>query len=91
MRKTGSLRVLCPYGLPDSRLNIHPNEGADLGMLTLCNSVTLYEGVKGEVRLLNECPRETVEISPKFWEKIGKPSRAVLSLDGDKLSIEPGD
>jgi len=89
MRKTGALRVLCPHGLPESRLNLHPNEGADLGMMTLSNSVTLDEGEKGEVHLLNECPRETVEISAKYWERIGKPARAVLSLDGDKLSIEP--
>jgi hypothetical protein len=90
MKKTGSLRVLCPHGLPEERLNLHPNEGADLGMMTLSNPVTLAEGVKGEVRLLNECPKETVEISPKYWEKIGKPPRAVLCLDGDRLSIEPG-
>jgi hypothetical protein len=89
MKRTGSLRVLCPYGLPESRLNIHPNEGADLGMMTLSNPVTLAEGVKGEVHLLNECPRDTVEINSKVWERIGKPARAVLALDGDKLSIEP--
>jgi len=89
MRKTGSLRVLCPYGLPETRLNIHPNEGADLGMMTLQNDVTLGGGVKAEVHLLNECPRESVELSPAYWERIGKPSRAVLCLDGDTLSIEP--
>lgn len=89
MKKTGSLRVLCPFGLPEARLNLHPNEGADLGMLTLNNAVMLRGGMKGEVHLLNECSRETVEISPAYWERIGKPQRAVLCLDGETLSIEP--
>ncbi len=89
MKRTSPLRVLCPQGLPEHRLNIHPNEGADLGMMTVTNSVILHGGMRGEVHLLNDCPKETIEISPAYWERIGKPVRAVLCLDGDVLTIEP--
>jgi hypothetical protein len=88
MRSTTPLKILCSAGLAENRLNLHPNEGADLGLMMTRNSVEIGEGVQAELHLLNECPKESVEIGPKFWERLGKPSKAILSYDGAVLKIE---
>lgn len=88
MKSTTPLKILCSAGMPENRLNLHPNEGADLGLMTTRHSVELGEGVVAEIHLLNECPRESLEIGPKFWERLGKPAKAILSYDGTMLRIE---
>jgi hypothetical protein len=88
MKSTMPLRILCSSKLAENRLNIHPNEGADLGLMMTRYSVEIEEGLKAEIHLLNECPRESLEIGRKFWEKIGKPSKAILRYDGAVLRIE---
>lgn len=88
MKSTIPLTILCSARQPENTLNMHPNEGADLGLMMTRYSVDLGEGERAEVRLLNECPKESVEIGPKFWERLGKPSKAILSFDGAVLKIE---
>jgi hypothetical protein len=88
MKSTASLKILCSSDLPENRLNIHPNEGADLGWMMTWYSVELDEGQRAEVHLLNECPKECVEIGRAFWEKMGRPTRAILRYDGSRLKIE---
>jgi hypothetical protein len=51
-------------------------------------SVDIGEGVGAELYLVNECPKESIELSLKFWERLGKPSKAILSYDGAVLRIE---
>lgn len=80
--------MLCSMNLPENRLNLHPNEGADLGLMTARHDVAMSEDGRAEIFLLNECPKESVEIGLKLWEKLGKPSKAVLSYDGTTLRIE---
>jgi hypothetical protein len=74
--------------LPENRLNIHPNEGADIGMMMTEYSVRTGEGQAVEVHLLNNCPPESVELNTRLWEKLGKPSKVTLGLDGETLRIE---
>ena len=66
MKKTTSLKILCSMSLPENRLNLHPNEGADLGLMTARHSVAIGEGERAEIFLLNECPegkrRDRLEI-----------------------------
>lgn len=88
MKKTTPLKILCSMSLPENRLNLHPNEGADLGLMTARHSVAIGEGERAEIFLLNECPKESVEIGLKFWERLGKPAKAVLSYDGTTLKID---
>jgi hypothetical protein len=88
MKSTSPLRILCSASLPENRLNMHPNEGADLGLMMSSYSVTVGEGIQADLRLLNECPKESLEVGPRFWEKLGKPSKAVLSYDGNVLRID---
>jgi hypothetical protein len=87
MKSTTPLRILCSSRLPDNRLNMHPNEGADLGLFMAAYSMELEEGFKAEVQLLNECPKESIEIGLRFWERLGKPAAAILSYDGEVLRI----
>ncbi len=88
MKSTTPLRILCTASLPENRLNLHPNEGADLGLMMASHDVDLGGGEKAEVFLLNECPKESMEIGLRFWERLGKPKKAVLSYDGTYLKID---
>lgn len=88
MSSTDPLSVVCSPGLPDFRLNLHPNDGADLGLMTIRHSVGLGDGPPVEVRLLNECPAGRLEIGTRFWDRLGRPKRAILSLEGEILSVQ---
>jgi hypothetical protein len=89
MKSTSTLRALCQPTLKPNQLSIHPNEGFDLGMMTTGYDVELEGAGPTYIKLLNECPKESVEIPPKLFEKLGKPRNAVLKFDGTKLYIEP--
>jgi hypothetical protein len=87
-RSTAPLRVICLSGLDENRVNIHPNDGFDLGMMTTRHSVETDAGAAAEVWLLNECPRECVQLNTRVWEKLGRPKEAVLLYDGKVLKVE---
>ncbi len=87
MKSTSPLTILCSASLPEYRFNMHPNEGADLGLMMTRHSMKIGEGKEVDLHLLNECPKESVEVSAKFWESIGRPSKAILSYDGAELII----
>ena len=87
MKSTSTLRALCQPRLKPNELSIHPNEGFDLGMMTTCYEVELEGGGAAQVCLRNECPKESVELPPKLFEKLGKPKQAVLIYDGAVLAI----
>jgi hypothetical protein len=88
MKSTTPLTIRCSAWIPEDRLNMHPNEGADLGLMMTKYSMEIDELGRFEVHLLNDCPKESVEIGPKSWERLGKPAKAVLSFDGTVLRIE---
>jgi hypothetical protein len=89
MKSTSPLQALCSASLPEHRLNIHPNEGADIGMMMTHYSARTVGGLDVEIHLLNDCPKESVEISQRMWEKLGKPARVKLGYEDGKLSIDP--
>jgi hypothetical protein len=86
---TSPLKALCSARLPDNRLNIHPNEGADIGLMMTKHSARFADGGEVELHLLNECPKESVELSSRLWEKLGKPAKVRLGYEDGTLSIEP--
>ena len=88
MKHTSPLTILCSSWIPDNRLQIHPNEGSDLGLMMTRYSVSIGDDLAIELLLLNDCPTGSVEIGPRFWERLGKPARAILSYDGERLRIE---
>jgi len=88
LKSTNTLKILCSSSLPENRLELHPNEGADLGWMMTEYSVEIEEGPRAEVHLLNDCPKDCLVIGRKFWEKMGRPAKAILHFDGTKLKIE---
>jgi hypothetical protein len=84
---TTPLKILCSHSLPENRLNIHPNEGADIGLMMTHYSTQTGDGLPVDIHLLNECPKESVELSTKLWERLGKPKKVVLEIDGGRLRI----
>jgi len=88
VKSTSPLKTLCASWIPENRVNIHPNEGADIGLMMTHYSTQTGEGLPIELHLLNECPKESVEFSTRMWEKLGKPAKVTLSYEDGKLRIE---
>lgn len=82
------MRVAGSMQLPPNRLNIHPNEGFDLGLMTTHYCLEMEQVGPVEVYLLNECPKETLQINYKVWEKLGKPGKVIMELDEGHLSLK---
>ena len=89
MKQTKALKIVCSAKLPEGRLNIHPNEGADIGLMMTEHSATTAEGAFFELHLLNECPQESVEISARLWDRLGRPAKVVLGYDDGLIRIDP--
>ena len=89
MKKTRALKILCSARLPENRLNIHPNEGADIGLMMTHYPSLTFEGAQVELHLLNDCPHESVEISSRLWERLGKPAKVILRYADGRLEIDP--
>lgn len=88
MKSTSTLRALCQPSLKPGQISLHPNDGFDLGMMTTGYDVEL-DGAPVHVKLLNECPRDCLELSPLLFAKFGRPTHAVVKYDGSRLFIEP--
>lgn len=88
MKSTSTLKALCQPSLKPGQLSIHPNDGFDLGMMTTGYDVELDGQGPAQIRLLNECPKDCLELCPSLFEKLGRPSMAVVKYDGTRLYIE---
>lgn len=103
MKKTVPLSIASSERIPCGHFAIHPNEGFDLGMMTRsyavqwCTELSLNDFIKGIsgstseilVDLLNECPRETLQMNLSHWKKIGMPEKAIVIYDGNRLYVQP--
>jgi hypothetical protein len=102
MKRTEALSVLGDFSFDEKAINIHPNDGFELGLMTTDHVVRIYTGcsfaeftsdsapaVHGKIYLKNECRQGTVEISLKTVEKMKKPRKVLLILDQDRLYIQP--
>ena len=96
MKKTGPLSALGDYSFDEKTINIHPNDGYDLGLMTATYVVRIFSGatqqefasaegrhVFGTIYLKNECRVGSVELSLKVLERLGKPRQVTLSYDTD--------
>lgn len=89
MKSTSPLRAFSQPALKAGQLSIHPNDGFDLGLMTTGYEVELEGTGRAEIRLRNECPKDSLELSPGLFDRLGKPNRVVLKYDGSRLYIEP--
>jgi len=101
MKKTTLMRVVGFQDIPRTQINMHPNEGCDLGLFTKSHIVDwvtaippeeFLKGVAGEtlaahIELLNECPQKTLQLNAYDWEYVGMPSQAIVFLDGNRLFL----
>ncbi|MFP4206033.1 MAG: hypothetical protein ACLFRR_07775 [Spirochaetaceae bacterium] len=97
MKSTGELSVLADYSFDEKTINIHPNDGYELGLMTTRAVVRIFAGctmgeflagegrhVFGNLNLRNETKVGTVELSLRTADRMGRPKRArLLHIDDD--------
>jgi hypothetical protein len=100
MKRTSPLRVLGDATFDDGRIVIHPNAGADLGLMTAQHQIRVFFNspiqdfvdmkgypIHGTIQLSNNCKPDTIEMSLKKWTDMGRPKQALLIYDNHKLLI----
>jgi hypothetical protein len=101
MKRTAPLQVLSDFAFKDGSIVIHPNTGADLGLMTLQHEVRLFFNIPikdfvdgsndcsmaGLLTLSNNCRNGFVEMSQKRWTAIGRPRHVLLIYDSRKLLV----
>ena len=98
MKSTAPLTVLGDFSLDEKTINIHPNDGFDLGLMTTEHVVRIHVGttanpqdvpesdyVYGKIYLRNEVSNGHVEMALKASEKLGGARKAVVHYEkGDR-------
>ncbi|MFP4377829.1 MAG: hypothetical protein ACLFP4_12370 [Spirochaetales bacterium] len=97
MKSTSVLTVLGDFSMDEKTVNIHPNDGFDLGLMTTEYVVRLHVGTQddpsaieekeflyGKIHLKNEVRAGHVELGLKSSERLGGAKQA-------KVHFEPGD
>ncbi len=100
MKSTGKLNVYGDFSMDRSKIVIHPNDGFDIGFMTLDNPIEMFHGVKvgdfesgagtgeqGTLNLANDCRMGTVILNLKYWEEMGKPPQVSLYADDKRILI----
>ncbi len=83
------------------KVAIHPNDGFDLGLISPSNHVKLFVNCNDgqfieetvdhsivDLVLPNECKQGTIEMHKILWEKLGKPTKAIIKYHEGKIMIE---
>jgi hypothetical protein len=103
MMKTSPLKVVFSQSVPFGIFILHPNEGAELGMITKKHQVALathisvqdfLKGGEGEqlavlMDLQNECPKGELHLNVSYGDLVGLIQRAVILFDGSRAFIHP--
>ena len=91
MNSTAPLTVLGDFSMDEKTVNIHPNDGFDLGLMTTEHVARIYVGedrdpdelpesafTYGKVYLKNEVRAGHVELGLRSAEKLGGAKKAVV-------------
>jgi len=95
---TSPLTVLGDYSMDEKTINIHPNDGFDLGLMTTEYVVRIHVGeeadpdalsddafVHGRIFLKNEVRNGHVELGLRNAERLGDARRAIIRYEkGDR-------
>lgn len=98
MNSTAPLTVLGDFSMDEKTVNIHPNDGFDLGLMTTEHVVRIHVGetstpqdlpesefVYGKVFLKNEVTNGHVEVGLKASEKLDGAKKAIVHYEkGDR-------
>ena len=100
MPKTVPLLIETDIRNPD-KITIHPNDGYDLKLYSLTYKIKIFSNCpmenfqhstadfsEGEIILSNDQKPGKVKIHSKYWEKLGKPHKAVLVYEDGKLLVD---
>ena len=100
VKKTGPLTVLSDPHQGEEIVYLNPNDALDLGLMLTTNSHTIVTTVSrdnmlygnlvfknGSIIIKNECREGTVEVSLRFWEKIGKIQTLILAFKNDQIYL----
>ena len=101
MKSSETLTVHCDYRIPDNQITINPNDGYDLGLMTMEYTISIFtnsnieefkkgagNSTSGKIVLENECKSGTVVISNNHWKKMEMPKNVKLHYVDDKVLIE---
>jgi hypothetical protein len=98
MKTTDPLHVQADFSVAESMIIINPNDGFELGLLSLDLPVSIFydatieefttgDGISGKIVQQNKCKSGTIMISMKTWKRINKPVSVRLSLKEDRALI----
>lgn len=84
-------------------LVIHPNDGFDLGLMSLDYDINIItdtspsdfeagEGntTPGHIHLENNCRMGTIELGTKYWKALGSPEKIKLYYNEGKMLLHKG-
>ncbi|MFP4373659.1 MAG: hypothetical protein ACLFPO_04965 [Spirochaetaceae bacterium] len=93
-RHTEELSVIADYSFDEKTINIHPNDGYDLGLMMTDAVVRIFADctmeefesgrvthIYGTLHLKNETKGGTVEMSLRTAQRIGRPKKVRLHFD----------
>ena len=93
-RHTEELSVIADYSFDEKTINIHPNDGYDLGLMMTdavvrifvdCTMDEFMSGQAGHIfgtlHLKNETKAGTIEMSLRTAQRIGRPKQVRLYFD----------
>ncbi len=93
-RHTEELSVIADYSFDEKTINIHPNDGYDLGLMMTDAVVRIFvdctmDGFEsgkaahifGTLNLKNETKAGTIEMSLRTAQRIGRPKKVRLYFD----------
>ena len=100
MKSTGKLKIISNFIQPETILIIHPNEGYDLDLMNNSYSVKIFTNttiedfntengdfIIGEIKLDNNCPHGSLQVSRKYHKKNGNFQQAQIFFDQNKILI----
>lgn len=100
MKFTESLKVYEDPALPVEAIQIHPNDGFDLGLVSYSYKMKVFANcsadefnketaafIEGEVRQENKCRVGTVIMNPSYSSRLGNPETIRMVSTGEKILI----
>ena len=97
MNTSAPLSVLGDFSFDEKTININPNDGFDLGLMTTEHVVKIYVGsdapaeddqsvasIYGKIYLSNDVSPGCVELSLKTVQRLGGAKQVVLSFEAEQ-------
>ena len=100
MTRTSLLDILVDISFPYNKLVIHPNTAFDIKFMQSVHLIKLFtnlsladfqadngKAMQSQLCIENKCRQNTIEISKKLWNDIGKPKKALLIHEDNRVLL----